>query len=60
MFGQLLRRMPQERPEPETRFALVVPTEASTAVERVPRWVRTELAIDVYVVRDDGSVTKRD
>lgn len=56
MFGQLLRRMPQERPSPETRFAVVVPTEASAAVERVPRWVRAELSIDLYVVSDVGSV----
>lgn len=27
MFGQLLRRMPQERLAPGTRFAVVVPTE---------------------------------
>lgn len=60
MFGQLLRRMPQERPEPGTRFAVVVPTEASRAVERVPTWVRRELGIDLYLVGEDGSVTKRD
>lgn len=60
MFGQLLRRMPQERPEPGTRFAVVVPKEASTAVERVPTWVRRELGIDLYLVGDDGSVRKRD
>lgn len=59
MFGQLLRRMPAERPGPETRFAAVVPAEASTAAERVPRWVREELGIDLYVVEHDGSVAKR-
>lgn len=59
MFGQLLRRMPQERPAPDTRFAVVVPAEASVAVERVPEWVRRELGIDVYVVSNDGSVAKR-
>ena len=58
MFGQLLRRMPQERPGPDTRFAVVVPTEASAAVERVPAWVRSELGIDLYVVSQDGSVAK--
>lgn len=60
MFGQLLRRMPQERPGLDTRFAVVVPTAASTAVGRVPRWVRRELRIDIYLVNDDGSVAKRD
>jgi hypothetical protein len=59
MFGQLLRRMPQERPGPDTRFAVVVPTEASAAVERVPEWVRSELGIDLYVVSEDGSVVNR-
>ena len=59
MFGQLLRRMPQERPGPGTRFAVVVPAEASAAVERVPRWLRNELGIDLYVVDQDGSVAKR-
>jgi hypothetical protein len=58
MFGQLLRRMPTERPGPETRFAVVVPAEASPLVDRVPRWVRAELVIDLYVVGHDGSVAK--
>jgi hypothetical protein len=60
MFGQLLRRMPQERPKPGTRFAVVVPKEAAVGVERVPRWVREELGIDLYVVSNDGSVARRD
>lgn len=59
MFGQLLRRMPQERPGPDTRSAVVVPTEASAAVERVPEWIRRELGIDLYVVSHEGSVAKR-
>jgi hypothetical protein len=59
MFGQLLRRMPEQRPGPDTRFAVVVPTAASAAVERVPEWVRRELGIDLYVVSHDGSVAKR-
>ena len=59
MFGQLLRRMPRERPGPETRFAVVVPAEATAAVERVPGWVRNDLGIDLYVVEQDGSVAKR-
>ncbi|MCK0114235.1 hypothetical protein MWU75_19015 [Ornithinimicrobium sp. F0845] len=57
MFGQLLRRMPPTRPSETTRFAVVVPTGAAEAVQRVPAWVREELRIDVYVVDDDGSVT---
>lgn len=60
MFGQLLRRMPRERPGPETRFAVVVPTEATAAVERVPGWVRSDLRIDLYVVEQDGFVAKRE
>ena len=59
MFGQLLRRMPDERPGLDTRFAVVVPDEALAAVERVPGWVRWELSIDLYVVGHDGSVSKR-
>lgn len=59
MFGQLLRRMPQERPGPDTRFAVVLPTEASAAAERVPEWIRRELGIDLYVVGHEGSVVKR-
>ena len=59
MFGQLLRRMPNQRPGPDTRFAVVVPTQASAAVERGPEWVRREWSIDLYVVGHDGSVAKR-
>ena len=59
MFGQLLRRMPQERPGSDTRFAVVVPTEASAAVGRVPEWVRMELGIDLYIVNADGAVVNR-
>lgn len=59
MFGQLLRRMPRERPGPGTRFAVVVPTEAWAAVERVPEWVRKELRVDLYVVSEDGSVVRQ-
>ncbi|QDO88054.1 hypothetical protein FNH13_06570 [Ornithinimicrobium ciconiae] len=60
MYGQLLRRMPETRPDPATRFALVVPTEASAAVRRVPGWVLNELAIDIYLVGPDGTVTVPD
>lgn len=59
MFGQLLRRMPKERPRPNTRFAVVVPTEALAAVKRVPAWVRSELSIDLCFVGQDGTVAKR-
>ncbi len=58
MFGQLLRRMPREQPGPETRFAVVVPLEARTAVQRVPNWLMRELRIGLYLVDLDGSVTK--
>lgn len=60
MFGQLLRRMPLERPDGDgVRFAVVVPTEATAAVQRVPAWVRQDLCIDVYIVGRDGSVTSQ-
>ena len=60
MFGQLLRRMPQERPGNDICFAVVVPTEAVAAVGRVPKWVRSELQIDLYSVSQDGSVARHD
>jgi hypothetical protein len=37
LYGQLLRRMPAQ-PQPDVRFAVVVPTEAVAAAERVPGW----------------------
>lgn len=57
MFGQLLRRLPATGPSEATRFAVVVPTAAVSAVRRVPAWVLEDLKIDIYVVGDDGSVT---
>lgn len=59
LYGQLLRRMPaDEVGDPRTRFAVVVPTGSETAALRVPKRVRDLLRIDVYVVSDDGQVSK--
>jgi hypothetical protein len=59
LYGQLLRRMPVEEPgEPNTRFAVVIPTGAEAAALRVPRRVRDLLRIDIYAVSDDGQVEK--
>ena len=58
LYGQLLRRMPAQ-PQPDAEFAVIVPTEAVTAAERVPRWVRELLKISVYEVREDGGVAER-
>jgi hypothetical protein len=59
LYGQLLRRMPgAEGGDPNTRFAVVVPTGAEAAALRVPRRVRDLLRIDVYSVSDDGQVEK--
>jgi hypothetical protein len=56
-YGQLLRRMPPAEDEPTTRYAVVVPTEALAAAERVPRRVRQLLRIDIYAVDSGGAVT---
>ena len=59
LYGQLLRRMPAEEVgDPNTRFAVVIPTGAEAAALRVPRRVRELLRIDVYAVSDDGQVEK--
>ena len=59
LYGQLLRRMPvQEVGDPDTRFAVVIPTGAEPAALRVPRRVRDLLRIDIYAVSDDGQVEK--
>ncbi len=47
MFGQLLRHMAIR----ESRYAVVVPTEALRGVARVPRWVRDALGIEVFEVK---------
>ena len=59
LYGQLLRRMlAEEVGDPNTRFAVVIPTLAEAAALRVPRRVRDVLRIDVYVVSDDGQVER--
>jgi hypothetical protein len=59
LYGQLLRRMPvEEVGDPNTRFAVVIPTGAEAAALRVPRRVRDLLRIDIYAVSDDGQVEK--
>jgi hypothetical protein len=59
LYGQLLRRMPAEEVgDPNTRFAVVIPTGAEVAALRVPRRVRDVLRIDVYAVSDDGKVDR--
>jgi hypothetical protein len=57
LYGQLLRRMPAEE-DPNTKFAVVIPTGAEAAALRVPRRVRDVLRIDVYAVSDDGQVER--
>jgi hypothetical protein len=56
MFGQLLRRMKPVL-KPGDSYAVVVPTEAATAVARVPSRVRDALRIRVFLVSPDGDVT---
>lgn len=59
LYGQLLRRMPAEEVgDPNTRFAVVIPSGAEAAALRVPRRVRDLLRIDIYAVSDDGQVEK--
>src|SRR5437868_1259346 len=58
LYGQLLRRMPAEEVNANTRFAVVIPTGAEAAARRVPRRVRDVLRIDVYAVSDDGQVER--
>lgn len=55
MFGQLLRRMPTED-DPAARYAVVVPTEALRAVQRIPARVLGLLRVDVYAVDAGGEV----
>lgn len=59
LYGQLLRRMSAEEVgDPNTRFAVVIPTGAEVAALRVPRRVRDLLRIDVYAVSDEGHVER--
>jgi hypothetical protein len=61
LYGQLLRRMPEDEVgDPNTRFAVVIPTGAELAALRVKRRVRDLLRIDIYAVSDDGQVEKLD
>ena len=53
-YGQLLRRMV---PAPNVRYAMVGPPGCIAKFLRVPLHVRDALAITVYEVHDDGSVT---
>jgi hypothetical protein len=53
-FGQLLRRMPEEKDE--TQYALVIPTEAHAAAHRVSARIRAALRLRIYVVDEDGTV----
>lgn len=54
LYGQLLRRIDPD--EPHARYAVVVPSVLERAVARVPRRVREQLRIDVYLVDDDRHV----
>jgi hypothetical protein len=57
LYGQLLRRMPAEEvDDPNTRFAVVIPSGLEAAALRVPRRIRERLRIDIYAVSDDGQV----
>ncbi|WP_211351729.1 hypothetical protein [Haloactinospora alba] len=56
-YGQLLRRMTDQ--SPTIRYALIVPTSAVKAAERVPSAVRHLLRIDLYEVTDDNRVLPR-
>lgn len=57
LYGQLLRRM-QEDDDPHARYALVVPASSRAAALDVPKRVRKELRISVYVVEQDGTVSE--
>jgi hypothetical protein len=48
----------EEVGDPNTRFAVVIPTGTEAAALRVPRRVRDILRIDVYAVSDDGQVER--
>src|SRR3954447_18320539 len=59
LYGQLLRRMAvEDADDPNTRFAVVIPTGAEAAALRVAKRVRELLRIDIYTVSDDGQVEK--
>lgn len=56
LYGQLLRRMAGR--QEATRYAVAVPASLATAALRVPEPVRDLLDIDVWLVADDGGVTR--
>jgi hypothetical protein len=56
MYGQLLRRMTPDLAG--GRWAVVVPTSGLNAVMRVDARIRSMLGIEVFEVRDDGSVVE--
>lgn len=58
MYGQLLRRM--RHPEESAQYAVVVPTAAAQAAQRVPAWVRHRLKIHIYAVDPEGRVRALD
>lgn len=58
MYGQILRRMPNDRDAEDCEFAVVVPAgPAERAARRVPEWVRARLRIAVYSVEESGAVS---
>ena len=57
MYGQLLRRMTDS--DPSARYAVVVPTLAVAAANRVPSHVRDLLRVEVYGVDENGAVTRQ-
>lgn len=55
MFGQILRRFP-EQPDEKFTAAVVVPAESASVVRRIPGWVLGRLGITVYTVDTTGRV----
>ncbi len=56
LYGQLLRRMTIA--DSTIRYAVIVPPRALNAALRVPQPVREHLHIEVYLVAEDGTVTR--
>lgn len=55
MFGQILRRLPEQADEKFTAAA-VVPAESISTVHRIPSWVLKRVGIVVYTVDTTGKV----
>jgi hypothetical protein len=55
-YGQLLRRMRPPGDPTSRRYALVVPTSARQAAERVHPGIRDLMLIELYLVAPDGTV----